>query len=77
MPVISCHCDYKMSAKFDDELHINTKITEMPRSSMKIEYKVYNSEKKLLATGNTVHTFINLTGKVVKPPKMLIKKLRG
>ena len=25
LPVISCHCDYKMSAKFDDELHISTK----------------------------------------------------
>jgi len=77
LPVISCHCDYKMSAKFDDKLHISTKITELPRSSMKIEYEVYNSEKELLVTGNTVHTFINLKGKAVKPPKMFIEKLRG
>ena len=77
LPVISCHCDYKKSAKFDDELSIATKINESPRSSMKIEYDVYNSSKKLLASGYTVHSFINSNGKAVKPPKLLIEKLRG
>ena len=77
LPVISCHCDYKKSAKFDDELSIVTKINESPRSSMKIEYDVFNSSKELLATGYTVHSFINSNGKAVKPPKILIEKLRG
>ena len=77
MPVISCHCDYKKSAKFDDELNIVTIINESPRSSMKIEYEVFNSVKELLATGYTVHSFINSKGVPVKPPKILIKKLRG
>ena len=77
LPVISCHCDYKKSAKFDDELDIITKINELPRSSMKIEYEVFNSVKKLLVTGYTVHSFINSNGKAVKPPKVLIEKLRG
>ncbi len=77
LPVISCHCDYKKSAKFDDELDIITRINELPRSSMKIEYEVFNSVKKLLVTGYTVHSFINSNGKAVKPPKVLIEKLRG
>ena len=77
LPVISCHCDYKKSAKFDDELNIITRINELPRSSMKIEYEVFNSGKKLLVTGHTVHSFINSNGKAVKPPKVLIEKLRG
>lgn len=77
LPVISCHCDYKKSAKFDDELDIITRINELPRSSMKIEYEVFNSGKKLLVTGYTVHSFINSNGKAVKPPKVLIEKLRG
>ena len=77
LPVISCHCDYKKSAKFDDELNIITRINELPRSSMKIEYEVFNSGKKLLVTGHTVHSFINSNRKAVKPPKLLIEKLRG
>ncbi len=77
LSVISCHCDYKKSAKFDDELNIITRINELPRSSMKIEYEVFNSGKKLLVTGHTVHSFINSNGKAVKPPKVLIEKLRG
>lgn len=77
LPVISCHCDYKKSAKFDDELEVVTKINELPRSLMKIEYEVFNSSKKLLVTGHTVHSFINSNGKAVKPPKLLIEKLRG
>ena len=77
LPVISCHCDYKQSAKFDDKLDIVTRISESPRSSMKIEYEVYNSDKVLLVTGYTVHTFINLNGQAVKPSKMFIEKLRG
>ncbi len=77
LPVIASHCDYKNSAKFDDELSVVTKINELPRSSMKIEYEIFNSDEKLLVTGYTVHTFINTSGKAVKPPKLLIEKLRG
>lgn len=77
LPVTACYCNYKKSAKFDDELNIITKINELPRSSMKIEYDVFNSSKELLASGYTVHSFINSNGKAVKPPKLLIKKLRG
>lgn len=77
LPVITCHCEYKKSAKFDDKLSIITKINDLPRSSMKIEYEVYDSEKNLFVTGYTVHSFINSNGKSVKPPKLLIEKLRG
>jgi len=77
LPVISCHCDYKKPAKFDNELSIITKIYELPRSSMKIDYEVYNSEKNLLVTGYTVHSFINSNGNAVRPPKVFIEKLRG
>ena len=77
LPVISCQSDYKKPAKFDDELSIITKIYELPRSSMKIDYEVYNSEKNLLVTGYTVHSFINSNGNAVRPPKVFIEKLRG
>ena len=77
LPVIDCHCKYKKSAKFDDRLNIITKIKQLPRSSMKIEYEVFNSEKILLVNGYTIHSFVNSNGNAVKPPKILIEKLRG
>jgi len=75
LPVISCHCDYKKPAKFDNKLSIITKIDELPKSSMKIDYEVFNSEKNLLVTGYTVHSFINSNGTSVRPPKVFIEKL--
>ncbi|MEE8341421.1 MAG: thioesterase family protein [Candidatus Neomarinimicrobiota bacterium] len=77
LPVTECYCNYKKSAKFDNELNIITKISELPRSSMRIEYEVINSEKIKLVIGYTVHSFVNSNGKAVKPPKLLIDKLRG
>ena len=77
LPVISCHIDYKKPAKFDDELSIITRINELPRSTMKINYVVYNSDKILLVAGYTVHSFINSNGNAVRPPKIFIEKLRG
>ena len=77
LPVIACHCNYKKPAKFDDRLNIITKIKQLPRSSMKIEYEVFNSEKMLLVDGYTIHSFVNSNGNAVKPPKILIEILRG
>jgi acyl-CoA thioester hydrolase len=77
LPVTACYCNYKKAAKFDDELNIITKINELPRSSMKIEYEVFNFEKILLVNGYTIHSFVNSKGTAVKPPKLLIEKLRG
>ena len=34
LPVISCNCEYKKSARFDDKLEIITQITDIPRSTM-------------------------------------------
>jgi len=77
LPVISCSCKYKYPAKFDEELNIFTKITEEPRSTLKIEYIIRNSNDILCVNGETIHTFINKNGKIVKPPKIITEKLRG
>ena len=77
LPVISCHSDFQKPAKFDDRLSVIARIVEIPRSSMKIDYKVYNYNKILLVTGYTIHSFIKSNGKAVKPPKIIVEKIRG
>lgn len=76
-PVVSCNCEYKYSAKFDEKLLILTKLNDLPRSTLKIDYQVYNSENKLLVVGNTVHSFMNIDGRAVKPPRIFIEKIKG
>jgi len=77
LPVISCHCDYKKPAKFNDELDVVTKITNLPKATLKIFYEIYNLNKQLLVVGYTTHAFVNSNGKTSKPPKNFIEKLRG
>ena len=77
LPVISCNIKYKNSAKFDEALTVNTKITEKPRSTLKIDYEVMNSEHILCALGETIHSFITKNGKAVKPPKEILEKMEG
>ena len=69
LPVVSAHCDYKQGANFEDEITIRTFIKEMPKARMKIEYEVLKDDI-LLASGYTIHGFIDHDGKAKRPPKL-------
>ncbi|NBI08175.1 acyl-CoA thioesterase [Senegalia massiliensis] len=60
LPVIDVGCKYIMSAKYDDEIIIETYIEKL--KGVKIKYK-YNIIRKrdnlLLAEGYTIHAFVN------------------
>ncbi len=68
LPVVSAHCDYKQSAKFEDEIIVRTSIKDLPKARMKIEYEVFKNEI-ILAVGYTMHGFTNHHGKAKRPPK--------
>ena len=76
LPVISVNCKYEHPARFDNVLQILTKMTEVPRSILKIEYTIKNSEDKICVKGETLHTFTNTKGKAVKPPKNVIETIK-
>lgn len=76
LPVISVNCNYKNPAKFDEELTIRTIIQDIPKSTLKIEYTILNIENKICVTGDTTHTFINKSGRAVKPPKEIIETIK-
>lgn len=60
LPVIDVGCKYKISAKYDDDIIIETWINKM--KGVKIEYN-YNIIRKrdnvLLAEGHTLHAFVD------------------
>ncbi|MEE2876607.1 MAG: acyl-CoA thioesterase [Candidatus Neomarinimicrobiota bacterium] len=78
IPVIESHCEYIQGATYDDLLKVRTMIRDVPKSRMKIEYDVLISgEETLVATGHTVHTFMNRRGSAVRPPRTLLALLNS
>mgnify|MGYP001306218084 CR=1 FL=1 len=73
LPVISCHCDFKKGAKFEDVILIRSLVKERPRSTLKISYTVIlKKTNDLLATGYSIHAFLDGLGKPIKPPKSIL-----
>jgi len=73
LPVISSHCDFKKGAQFEDVILIKSWVNERPRSTLKISYRVVlKKTNDLLATGYTIHAFVNSLGKPIKPPKSIL-----
>ncbi|MEO8514778.1 MAG: thioesterase family protein [Ignavibacteria bacterium] len=72
LPVIEAHANYISTAKYDDIVIVNAHLRTMPGVRVKIDYELYVGDK-LIVTGYTVHSFINLaTMKPVRPPKDFI-----
>jgi len=76
LPVISSHCDYKIGARFEDDLIIKTCVNEFPKSTLKIHYEVYSTDfKKLFALGYTIHAFLKSNGKPTRAPSYILSTL--
>ena len=70
LPVIEAHCKYMKGARYDELITIRSILKEKPMARIKIEYEVFNDSKKdLIATGYTIHSFVNSNGKPTRPPK--------
>ena len=77
LPVVTCHCEYKGSAQFEDELVVRTFINSLPKSRLRIEYEVYRQGgKQPLVTGYTLHAFTNQEGVPGRPPRRLLTILK-
>ncbi len=67
LPVLEVAVKYLRPALYDDELTIVTTMAEKPLLRIRLDYEVRRGEE-LLATGSTVHAFIDREGKPVRPP---------
>jgi acyl-CoA thioester hydrolase len=67
LPVLEVSAKYVRPAVYDDALEVVTTIHERPLLRIKLEYEVRRGEE-LLATGVTVHAFVDREGRPVRPP---------
>ena len=76
LPVISCHCEFKKGARFEDIILVRSWIEERPRSTLKILYEaILNKTNDLLVKGYTIHAFVNSNWKAVKPSNEILEKI--
>lgn len=76
LPVIEAHVNYISTGAYDDLVVIKSFLKTMPTVKVKIDYELYVKEK-LIATGYTVHSFINLVSlKPARPPKEFIELVK-
>ena len=76
LPVVKATCDYRKSAKFEDELIIISSISEIPTARLNIDYEVLAHDKSVIANGSTMHGFIDKSRKPKRPPVFLVEKIK-
>ncbi len=73
LPVLELAAKYLRPARYDDFLEITTVLTEKPLVRIRLEYEVRRGEE-LLATGSTVHAFVDKEGGIVRPPAWVLTR---
>lgn len=73
LPVLEISAKYFRPALYDDNLVIITTLREQPVVRIKLEYEVMRGDERL-ATGASVHTFIDRQGRPVRPPPEVVEK---
>ena len=76
LPVLEVGARYLKPAKYDDTLTIVTTLREKPLLRIKLEYEVRRGDE-LLATGFTLHAFIDRAGRPVRPPASFQEKMNA
>lgn len=74
LPVLEVTAKYLRPAVYDDVLTIVTTLRERPLLRIRLEYEIRRGEE-LLATGVTVHAFIDRSGRPVRPPRAFAERM--
>lgn len=74
LPVVEAHCEYRQSARYDDEIDVRTRGTLLSPVRVRFDYHLVRaSDQAPLAAGHTVHASLSPEGR----PRRLPEKVRG
>ena len=74
LPVVEAHCDFRQSARYDDDVEIRTEGVLLSPVRVRFEYRaVRMSDGAVLAEGHTVHAVLDKSGK----PRRLPDRIRA
>lgn len=75
-PITEVSCNYKNSARFDEEFVIRTTMLEFSKVKMTFGYRIVRTkDEMLLATGKTTNAFTNLEGRPTRLPISYYEKI--
>jgi acyl-CoA thioester hydrolase len=76
-PVLEVACRYVRSARYDDDIRIETELAELRRASLTFRYRVTrDGDNALLATGSTKHACLDRAGRLTRVPETLRNAVR-
>lgn len=76
LPVYELKLIFKKSAKFDDELRIETQLLKKPGVRIEFHYKIFNQNEELLTEAETTLIFMDMQkNKPIKCPQYVLEKL--
>jgi acyl-CoA thioester hydrolase len=74
--VVEAFVRYRKGARFDDELRVRTRLSELERALLRFDYEVLR-DGEVLATGYTRHACVRLSsGRAVRIPREVLEELR-
>lgn len=76
LPVVEAGVSYRVPARYDDLLAVETTLEDVRRASARFAYRVVR-EGEVLATGHTVHACVDASGRVKRMPPELLARLGG
>ena len=76
LPVYELKLRFKRSAKFDDELKIETVLVQKPGARIDFFYRIFNQKGELLTEAETTLIFMDIQkNKPIRCPDYVLKKL--
>jgi acyl-CoA thioester hydrolase len=77
LPVIASHCEYKVGARYDDEIEIRTVARLVSPVRLAFDYQLARrADGVAIASGYTVHATINTAGRPTRLPAQ-VRELLG
>jgi acyl-CoA thioester hydrolase len=69
LPVIVAHCEYRQSARYDDEIDIRTRATLLSPVRIRFDYELSRlGDGSIAAAGHTVHAALGRDGRPCRLP---------
>ena len=76
LPVVEARCRYRAPARYDDRIVIRSRISERHGVRLHFEYEITRvTDGQLLATGHTVHVFVDRKFEPREPPERVQRRL--
>ncbi len=76
LPVAEAQVSYRVPARYDDLLTVETSLAEVKRASARFGYRIVRAGE-VVATGYTVHACVDLEGRIRRMPPELLARLAG